>query len=235
MLTVACYLWGDPAGESPYSAADVHLLKRMVDRHLTVPHEFVCITDRPGQFDGSEVRAVKLPQMPIEHGMYGCQKLLTFHPIAATFIGERILAIDLDVVIVANFDSIVDRPEDLVLWRNPSRRPWNDPKSRRAYYNSSLVLLRAGSWPEIWNRYAEGKAKGYPGDQDWISKVYGPLCHYWDDSSGVYRLARTDTPGSGVRAVLPGNAKIVFFPGDEGKPWIPAIAQECPWIAEHRR
>lgn len=225
MLTVACYLWG-----WEYSTKDVYLLKRMVDRHLTVPHEFVCLTDEPHRFDTDEIRVVELPEPP-SGKMFCWQKLTTFHPDAERMIGKRILALDLDAVIVGEMDSLVNRPEPLVLWRNPSRRPWN-AWSPRALYNSSMVLIKAGACPEVWERRHEGTL--FPGDQDWVSWMVGPKCAYWDDSHGVYRLGREDTPGSGVDGVLPDNARVVFFPGSEGKPTLPAVVNRCPWIAEHR-
>lgn len=228
MLSVACYLWGDL-----YSTGDVKLWRDMVHRHLTVPHEFVCITDDAEQFQGTGIRGVPLKREAVHGPRFCAEKLMTFSPDMAE-VGERILVMDLDCVPVANMDGLVERDEPLVLWRNPSRIPWDKP-SRRALYNSSMVLLTAGARPDIWDRYRTGEARNVPGDQDWISHVVGPDCPYWDGADGVYRLGRADTPGSGPRARLPDNARIVFFPGDEGKPWIPSIREECSWIAQHRR
>lgn len=206
----------------------------MVDRHLTVPHEFVCITDRAEAID--DIRMVPLdPAAHIPGRIFA--KLMTFHPEAATLIGKRILTMDLDCVVVGNMNPLVERDEDLVLWRNPSRRPWGVPEGkafRRALYNSSMVLITAGAAPHVWTAFRKEAAQQIDGDQDWVSLMIGKECPYWDETHGVYRLARKDTWGSGVDAVLPENARVVFFPGDKGKPWLPEVIERCPWIAEHR-
>lgn len=236
LVTVASFLWFDPQGEHNsdyiYGPEDVRLLRRMVDRHLTVPHEFVCITDQPEAFD--DIRTVRLDPAVRVPGLI-FDKLMTFHPEAGVLIGSRILTMDLDCVVVGNMDRLVQRDEPLVLWRNPGRQPWANPEGKgktRALYNTSMVLLNAGTRPDIWTRF---KPRNRGGDQDWVSEMVGADCPYWDGSDGVYRLGRLDTPGSGPRAVLPENARVVFFPGDKGKPWDSAIQAECPWIAGSRQ
>ena len=230
MLSVCAYLWGDL-----YSLGDVKLWRDMVERHLTVPHEFVCITDDLGQFDGTGIRAVALKRGAARGPRFCAEKLMTFRPDFGFLVGDRVLVMDLDCIVVGNMDPIVARDEPLVLWRNPSRRPWLGTSSPRALYNSSMVLIAAGARTDVWTRYMKGEAAGLSGDQDWISHVVGPDCPYWDDDDGVYRLGRPTIQGSGPRATLPDNARVVYFPGDEGKPWLEHIRIECPWIDEHRR
>lgn len=227
MLTVATYLWG-----SKYGPEDVLRLKRMVDRHMTVPHEFMVITDRPHLFDGVRIRV-----MPLDMTMHvpgTCfVRLFTFHPDGASIFGERILQIDLDTLIVGNLDAIASRDEDLVLWRNPSRVPWDTPdRAGRPYYNTSVVLHRCGTVPELWDEFRP-KNPRCRDDQWWVSDLLGKAMPYFDGSDGIYRLGRPDTPGSGVMGELPANACIVTFPGSEGKWTQPEIAQANPWIAEH--
>lgn len=230
MLTVACYLWSDETHSGhQYDVEDVLRLKASVAENLSIPYEFVCITDDPGQLEGTGIRARALAMLPNCGRMFASPKLMTFHPDAASLIGGRILAIDLDVVITGNIDAIASRDEPLVLWRNPSRQPWAAP-SRRALYNSSLVLVKAGARGDIWERAAAGEARQFHGDQDWVSALLGPDCPYWDENDGVYRLGRPDTPGSGVGETLPENARIVFFPGDEGKPWLRSVRARAPWL-----
>ena len=228
MLTVATFLWGDK-----YSLDDVRRLQRVVARHLSVPHEFAVITDRPHLFDGNvDIRAIPLDMTT--HVDDTCfVRLMTFHPMGAELIGERVLQIDLDTLIVGNLDSLVERDEDLVLWRNPSRIPWEKPiKSGRPYYNTSLVLHCCGTMPHLYERFDPGFPRCRD-DQWWVSDMLGPGMPYWDDSDGVYRLGRPDTPGSGIMGSLPANARIVTFPGSEGKWTEPHIMTANPWIGEH--
>lgn len=233
MLIIGCYLWGDA-----YSVGDVKLLRDMVARHTTVPHEFVCVTDNKAQFEGTGIRAIALdPQCCVGAGMF--QQLMPFHPLAGDILGEHILMMDLDAAVVRNIDRIASRDEDLVLWRNPARQPWANPatpkSARRSLYNTSMVYTRAGARPDIWQRLRPEIMRSML-SQDYVSAMAGEDCAYWSsERDGVYRLAREDTPGSGITGDLPDNARIVFFAGSEHKPWLPHIKAKHPWIAEHRR
>lgn len=231
MLTVACYFWRSADNPCPYTLTDVDRLRHAVADNLAYRHDFLVITDDPAQFAGTGIRAAPIPPMRAPTGMFAAPKLATFHPDAARLFGERLLVMDLDVLVTGDLERIVSREENLVLWRNPCRQPWAAP-SRRALFNTSLVMLTAGIRGDIWTRAMSGEADGYPGDQDWVSALTGPHCPYWDETDGVYRLAREDTPGSGVESILPENARIVFFPGDEGKAHLPHVRARAPWIEE---
>lgn len=239
-FTVACYFWTDPHpsrfnAKYRYTADDVRLLQAQVAYHLTLPHEFVVLTDNPAAFENdAAIRAVPLDLTTHIPGTEFI-KLMTFHPEASRLIGERILQIDLDTLIVGNMDHIGGRTEDLVVWRNPSRVPWNNPShSGRPYYNGSLILYRPGTWDTLWTQFSpEVHKKGCRDTQVWMSYKTGPDMPYFDGTrDGVYRLAREDTPGSGVWRDLPENACIVTFPGSEGKACDLRIRADNPWISE---
>jgi hypothetical protein len=238
-LTVATYWWSPdtqkPSGYHAYTPDDVRLLQRMVARYMGQPHEFVVITERPGLFaDDAAIRAVELDWTTHVPGTCFV-RLMTFSPMARETIGERVLQLDLDTVIVGGMDSLVSRTSDIVMWRNPARIPWDAPaKAGRPYYNTSMLLHRTGTLTHIWEEF-DPKAPRYRDDQWLLSDKFGPNVPYWDGSDGVYRLAREDTPGSGVSGALPENARVVTFPGSEGKPWDDAIAAANPWIAEFRQ
>lgn len=227
-LTVATYLWGNK-----YTPDDVRRLKRMVTKYMTVPHQFAVITDKPYAFDGDkDIRAIPLDMSTHVPGTCFV-RLFTFHKYGAAFFGERMLVLDLDSIIVGNIDPIVDRDEDLVMWRNPSRIPWDNPAMKgRPFYNTSIVLHRCGARPELRDWFSPQMPRSRD-DQWWLSDMLGPDQPYWDGSHGIYRLGRDDTPGSGVVGELPANARIVTFPGSNGKWTEPHIAAANPWIGEH--
>ncbi|MCK9549126.1 hypothetical protein [Aquamicrobium sp.] len=231
-LSVCAYFWHDDRSKNRYATDDVRLLQRMVNRHLTVPHEFVVITDRPELFrDDSEIRAVPIDWTTHIPGRCFV-KLMTFGPHMKA-VGERVLVMDLDVIVTGNMDAIVDRYEPIVLWRNPTRVPWDNPsKPSRPYYNTSIVLHRTGTLTDLWMRF-NPKRPIVRDDQWWVSGLLGPNVPYWDASHGIYRIAREDTPGSGVQGTLPENARIVFFPGSEGKATDPRVIAANPWIEGH--
>jgi hypothetical protein len=231
VLTVATYLWGDK-----YGPEDARRLRRMVAKHLSAKHEFAVITDKPHAFDGDkDIRAIPLDMTT--HVPNTCfVRLFTFHPQGAEIFGERMLQVDLDTLIVGGIDPLAERDEDLVMWRNPSRIPWRDPKMRgRPYYNTSLLLHRCGTRPKLWEfgRVMSKERPAFRDDQWALSEILGPDQPYFDGNDGIYRLGRPDTPGSGVVGVLPDNAKIVTFPGSEGKWDEPHIRAANPWIDEY--
>lgn len=233
-LVVATYFWNPDKGSKfahQYKVEDVKRLQRQVKTHLPVQHEFVVITDKPHWFEGEkDIRALTIDYL--KHVPGTCfVRLMTFMPEGREFIGEKVLQIDLDTLIVGDLTPIVERDEDLVLWRNPGRVPWH-LDNRRCYYNTSVVLHRCGTMPDVWHNF-DPKRPSAKDDQWYLSDYFGPGCPYFDASHGVYRLARADTPGSGVDGALPDNARIVTFPGSEGKWTKPEIRQANPWIEAH--
>ena len=216
MITVACYLWYDPKGKNNdlyiYGPSHVRALKAMVGRNLSLPHRFVCVTNR----DSKDLEGVETVPLDMCYHVPGTRfaKLMTFRPDAAEVIGERILQLDLDTVIVGNMDKIAGRKEDLVLWRNP-----NFGGRRRARYNTSIVLLRAGSRPDIWTKFNKAKSpamlkKDWGGtDQAWVSHMTRPDEAHWTNADGIYGAGRLVDIVPGVETELPDNARIVFFPG----------------------
>lgn len=239
-MTVAiCTYWWQPDPGSkfaaPYTADDVRRLQGMVAKHCTVPHEFLVITDQPDMFaDDADIRAV-----PIDYSTHvpgRCfVRLMTFHPEGKSIFGaDKLLQIDLDTLIVGNIDHLVKREEDLVLWRNPGRVPWEGGLGAlgqgRPLYNTSLLLHTCGSMPMVWDAFDPGRPPAKD-DQWYLSDIFGTDCAYFDGArDGVYRIAREDTPGSGVEGALPANACIVTCPGSEGKASDPRVQARNPWL-----
>lgn len=238
MLTVATYWWQpDPGSKfaAPYTADDVRRLAHAVGKHLTLPHEFAVITDQPNAFEGDRnIRAVPIDRTTHVPGT--CYvRLMTFHPMVRYIIGEKVLQLDLDTLIVGNIDHLGSRTEDLVLWRNPALHP---SRPGRSLYNTSILLHRCGTMPELWQRFLDkdtkAPAKPAKDDQWYLSDMLGPDVPYFDGArDGVYRIARQDTPGSGVWGALPANACIVTCPGSEGKADNPAVLAGNPWIRDY--
>ena len=146
MLIVATYYWSDPtrAGRGyTFNHDHVRTLRNMVERNLTIPYRFVCVTD--DKIDG--VDTVPLDWRKHVPGTI-FMRLMQHNPDIADVLGKRILSLDLDIVITGNIDHIAGRPEDIVLWRNP-----NFPQPRRAFYQSSVQLFSAGARPQLWNEF----------------------------------------------------------------------------------
>lgn len=238
MLLVGCYLWSDKTwtnhGAFRYGPHHVRQLKDAVKRNLTVPHEFICVTDDPVQFeDDADIRAVQLDTTTHIPGREWA-KWMTFHPNGKElFWGDSFLQMDLDAAVVGNMDHIVNRDEPLVVWRNPARVPWAT-YPMRPLYNGSIILHRLGTAARLWKLFVDNRDKivGVMRDtQVLMSAALGHDAPYWDGKDGIFRLGRDDTPGSGlIGGPLPDTARIVFFPGSEHKPWLPKVRGAYPWI-----
>jgi hypothetical protein len=239
MLSVVTYLWApDENSKFPtFRADDARLLQRQVARHLSMPHEFVVVTDRPEAFaDDSAIRAVPIDWTTHVPGT--CYvRLFTFSPRAREVLGSRVFQLDLDVIMVGDLRPVVDRDENLVLWRNPRKWVLTYPEvgyaERLAWFNGPVMLHSPGTLTEIWEKF-DPKNPGARDDQWLISDYAGKDNPYWDQSHGVYRIGIPSRRWIGANEVLPENARLVSFAGD-CKPWIPEVMARYPWIEEHRR
>ena len=240
-LAVITYLWSPDERSklaAPYTPEDVRRLAKAVKANLTVPHNFICVTGHPEAFDGDpDIKAIPIDDtIPMDAGHCVC-RLMTFHPNGREIFGvDRVFQMDLDTLVIRNFDDVVMRDEDVVLWRNPARVPWEDPSvPQRPYYNGSFVLHKCGAMDSIWHGYQtllkmDASHRALKDDQTWYSHVFGPYAPYWDASDGVYRIARPGEPETGIHGTLPDNAKLVTYPGSNGKISQSHIRDANPWL-----
>nr|MBA3519377.1 hypothetical protein [Hyphomicrobiales bacterium] len=148
----------------------------------------------------------------------------------------------LDTIIVGSLDPLVDRAEDFVAWQDPNwgRRP------KFGKFNSSMVLLRAGSHPEVWTSFeSECVAGTRPNpvaysDQAWIFRMLGEHHPVWSEQDGVLSFKRhivrrslfTRRPDLTKPTNLPAGARIIFFHGGID-PRRPDIQERHGWIRQH--
>lgn len=246
-LTVACWYWRDNQDRCErayvYGPEDVSLLRNQVARNLSLPHEFVCVTDRTQEIERG-IRTIAIDRrLHIPGGRYA--KMAVFAPDAEKVFGGRILTLDLDTVVVGALDPLVNRPEDLVMWRNP-----NFGLKRRAFYNTSMMLIRAGVRPQLYESFSQkmiDEAHGKTGwggtDQRLVSYMlargnpHDPRSYkdaHWTAEDGIYGAGRLgDYHPELAHTVLPKNARIVFFPGRR-HPKQEKVREKHPWIPEHR-
>lgn len=244
MISVVCYFWVDSSRRRSYQIGpeDVRIWDRMIARNLTVPHRRICVTHRPDLIDFMET--VELDTRKHVPGTCAV-KLMTWRPDIAPILGERILMMDVDCVVTGNLDSLVDRPEDCVFWRNPNYVEGG----KRGFYQGSMQLLTAGARPYIWEDFDPETSPGFynrrfgGAEQAWISERLNTSYPepgwewkeaYWTEADGVYGAGRlfNGKMGEGVQTELPANAKIVFTPGDRS-PSQEGVQQAHPWMAEH--
>ena len=232
MITVATYLWRDPTRDHRgyvFNHDHVRILRNMVARNLTLSHRFICVTD--DEIEGVETVPLDW-RKHVEGTVY--LRLMQHNPEwALANLGERILSLDLDVVITRNFDHVAGRKEDFVIWRNP-----NFPQPRRAFYQSSVQLFSAGARPELWDDFDPVETPKWcnwrfgGAEQAWISERMDWTEAHFSSKDGIYGAGRLG--GKGVYTELPDNACIVSFPGSR-EPSQKATQERHPWIVEHYR
>lgn len=219
MISVVCWLW---KGDRGYRPAHVNALRQMIAANLKTPHRFICVTDQAEGFDrGVEVvktpaAAMTVADVPTPEGgrFPSCyRRLWMFSAEAPKVLGERVLLVDLDVVVTGDLTPLVERTESFVGWR--PKLGWGT-KDRVA---GGLYLMTPGAHPEVWTDFnAEGiaaarKAKFRGSDQAWLSFKLGKDVALWPDDAGIYALS--DLRGDDS---LPSDARMVQFSGPD-KPW----------------
>jgi hypothetical protein len=160
MINVCCVYYGNK-----YKPEYVKKLYNMVQRHLTVPHEFYCFTDHVNLFDivTGKIHFKSFPR----HDMEGWwNKLQLFNP--DTNLKGVNFYLDLDVVILKNIDCFINYGDENTfgiirdfgqphMWYNSSVMRWN---------NSNASSL-------IWEPYMNDrpKWKKMQGDQNVITDL----------------------------------------------------------------
>jgi hypothetical protein len=235
-LTVVCWKWRPrPTYRSQFTAEHVNIFRAMVARHYRRPHEVVCVTDDPKGID-ADVRIVPIGELFNKHtqlvgpnGVNCYRRLEAYGHHMREIFGPRFVSGDLDVVMVDDMAPLWDVPEDFKIWGDTAR---NTP------YNGSMWLMNAGARAQVWERFnpdsspAQARAAGFIGsDQAIVALILGPGEAKWTTADGVYSWRVHVKPAGGE---LPGNARIVIFPGRED-PWSPELQARYPWIARHYR
>ncbi len=209
MLTVCTWVWG-----TKYGLEYVERLAAGLRRNLTQPYRFELV--------GVEDRDQELLSVP------GCfPRLRMFDPEWQRDHGidDRLVCVDLDVVITGPLDSVFDRPEPFVILGGANS---HNP----CPFNGSLMMLRPGAHPEVWSDFSLEAAKhipfyAFPDDQGWLwHKI--PDAAVWPAGrqSGVYSFRKRGWPSDDV---LPSGAKMVAFPGRRD----PSQFTHLEWVKQH--
>lgn len=229
-ITAVTWRWTPPPGyRSTFGPETVNTLKRMLRRHCPAITRMVCVTDDPAGID-SDIEAIPLwpdyLEVPSPHGATrpSCyRRLRAFAPDIASVFGPRFVMLDLDCVITGDLTPLLDRPEDFVAWNGTHRQN---------HYNGSMMLLRAGTRPQVWADFDPARspreaheAGFYGSDQAWISHRLGPGEATWTKADGVYSYRNDLRRFSNY---LPPDARIVFFHG-RVDPWADA-ALHLDWV-----
>jgi hypothetical protein len=191
-----------------YTAEWVGKLRRAVERNLTVPHEFKCLSDLD----------VPCERILLRHKWPGWwSKIELFREIT-----EPTLYLDLDTVITGNLDHFARLENDFAMLRNfhvpefvGSGVMWFGKPQKHVYE-------RFCEKPFKWIEYHERKRDGpYLGDQAFIWESMGrKVDHLPMETIKSYKFHCKDG--------LPKNTSIVCF---HGLPKLPEV--KADWIERH--
>lgn len=169
MITVLCCKFGNK-----YGREYVERLRNMVARHMYQDYEFVCLTDDKHPIDG--VRSIILENQDYKKQWW--HKVHMFDPNLP--LSERILYLDLDVVIVDKLDKLTKGITSEFMGIRDFNRCFN-PKWN--CLNSSVLSWNFGDHSKIFDNFKRDPkaAQRMHGDQDWIWQVARPQITFWDE------------------------------------------------------
>jgi len=196
-MNVFTWYWKQAHRQIQYRAEHVQKLQSMVKRHLHLPHEFICITDK----DVPNVNCIPpLPEMErvknkrwSVHQPQCYRRLRMFDPDLRDILGDRYVQMDLDTVIVDDITPMLDRPDPLVI---------NRSIGKRNAYNGSMWLHTPGTYSSIYSEFEPDKAIE-PARRASSAVIRPGFAITWATvpcRRGVRKTARGSTAASGIRA-----------------------------------
>lgn len=227
MLTVVCWKWN--GWRAIYQPQHVRALKRMVAKHLHIPHRFVCVTDDPKGLSCETVRLWSDPVVNTQTRYPNCyRRLKMFSNYARELLGEQILSVDLDCIILDDITDLITDDDFRILHGGVCP------------YNGSIILHKPGTrtclWDEFDSVFSPPEVKAYAkkvqtkyfgSDQAWIA-YRCPGEATWTKDDGIYQYT------SIREAPVPENARVVFFAGRD-KPWSRSVKELRPDLFKHYR
>lgn len=152
-------------GHVPFTPLYVQQLRLMVERHLSRPFRFVCLTDQPQRRMPRGVEAVPARRPAKCRGWWAKVQLFQ----SGLFDG-RVMYLDLDTLVVDALDPIVDYPSSFALV--PDAGNWKGLYGLQVVkrFNSSVMVWDAGVNTDLYERWTPSVAQHLWGDQDWIGR-----------------------------------------------------------------
>lgn len=173
MRYVICMKWGTKFGPEY-----VNSLRRMVKKHLTLPHEFVCFTDDASGLD-SDIVVYDLPdfiELEPNAPERGWRKLSLFNKNLNGMTGQA-LFLDLDIIIRSNIDCFFQKQGDFLIIKD-----WDFPND--IIGNSSVFRFQIGELAYVLDYFINNKnvvRQKFRNEQAYLSYVinaHGGL-KYW--------------------------------------------------------
>lgn len=236
MISIVCWKW-KPENKAKheqkrqkFSIRHINILRAMVERNLTLDHQFVCVSQKWKGLHSS-IKWVSVDEYFSEYKeLGGCyRRLKAFHQeTAERHFGEgKFVSIDLDCVITDKIDSIIWFREDFRIWGDEYRR-------FTPYCGSLWGMIPGARQKQVWEPFrkdpercikeasvyqgtdqAHISAKLYPNESTWGVKdgIYNFNTQVRRKNSAVFRREDQVITEQGRTGELPRGARIVFFNG----------------------
>lgn len=255
LITVVLWWWGDR-----YSVDHLYKMRSMLSRHLSVPHTITVISDRPmGIPSGMTFFNISETLLERKKKLHNNKRLLTkncmrrmwLYSQEADRLGERLLQLDIDMVLTDSIDPLVNRPEPFVIWKGDSTKQVTN-KVYRPHgwaYNATIMLLNPGSRRDVWDRwfddpigiYKESRDAGWDPDTNSDQAIATYLLHerepvaHWTSADGIHAYRGFAGKYGEKDKGLPAGARVVSFHGMSGArtPEKPELQERSPWIRQH--
>ena len=161
MVTVACVFWGDK-----FSVDYVYNLKSMVERNTTVPHQFVCFTDRKSMKD---IKTVQL--LPGYDGWWN--KLQLFN--TDNRLGTRMVYLDLDTLITGNIDWLL-KYDGLFMGIEDLGSTNEHQKFLKGRMQSAVMSWDYNFHNSVWKKFksSTSNVRKFRGDGEYLNEVISP-------------------------------------------------------------
>lgn len=226
--SIVCFLW-HTENDREYTAKHVNYFADMVSKNMSLPYRFICVTDDTEGFS-DKVELFKLPESaswikdvktPEKQHLPSSYRRLWLFSEEAKCLGDRILQLDIDVLIVKDLAPLFTISDDFVGWRPMSEARLKIKAVDGAHrIGGGTWLLRTGTNTHIWDDFSPEittkiKKIGWRGsDQAWLSYNFAKTCAVFPDEMGIYH----SQDGAKEWDKLPENARLVHFNG-KIKPW----------------
>lgn len=138
--------------------------------------------------------------------------------------GDRLVCLDLDLVITGRLDELFDRPEPFVIWQGANA-------ANPCPFNGSVWMTTAGYRPDVWTDFSLEAARSipayeFPDDQGWFWHKMPDAAGWKCGESGIWAFRKRGWPKDDK---LPENARIVAFPGARD----PSEYHHLDWVRKH--
>lgn len=242
MLTVVVFKWEPLAdqlesiptqvGKSKvnYGADHVNTHYNMVKRNIQLPFNYVLITDNISPEVNKDIKQIKLWDKHRELG--GCfHRLFTFSKEFEEYVGDRFVAMDLDMVITGDITPLLNHDLDFIYYkmRGSDGTGWR--------MNNQMYMMKTGSRSFVWEQFDADPKKVMdmrvgPGTDQGVTNALLDLDneYHWIQGDAIYDM-RQDFIETG-RTELPEGTRIVMWPGPRD-PMQTAWQEKYSWINEN--